>query len=148
MEPSEVLSLAIRKEIEARELYANVAERTDNPAARTLLCELAKEEANHRRLLEGLSPEHVAAFKPPRAGQDLKIAEYLEATPLGPESSLQEVVTHAMKREEQARDFYQAMAAATENRQLRKLLERLATMETAHKVRLETFYDDVFLREN
>ena len=148
MEPSEVLSLAIRKEIEASELYANVAERTDNPAARTLLRELAEQEENHRHLLEHLSPEHVTAFKPPRAGQDLKITEYLEATPLGPESSLQEVVIHAMKREEQARDFYQTMAEAAENGQLKRLLEKLSTMEAGHKARLEAFYDDVFLREN
>ena len=148
MKPPDVLSLAVQKEIEAHELYANVAQRTDNPAAKALLRELAAEEANHRSLLEGLRPEQVTAFKPPRALQDLKITEYLQATPLGPESGLQEVLIHAMKREEQARDFYQAMAGATQDDQLKRLLEKLATMETSHKARLEAFYDDVFLREN
>ena len=41
MKPSDVLSLAIKKEMEAHDLYTNVAQRTDNPAAKTLLEELA-----------------------------------------------------------------------------------------------------------
>lgn len=148
MKPSDVLSLAIRKEIEACGLYTNVAQRTDNPAAKTLLHELAAEEARHRSALEGVPAEQVEAFNPPSAGQDLKIAEYLEPRPLGPDSGLQEVLIHAMKREAEARDFYATMAAATEDAQLTDLLEKLSAMEGSHKSRLEAFYDDVFLREN
>jgi len=147
MDPEQVLAMAIEKEKEAHELYAGVAERTKDPAVRTLLGELAAEEASHRATLTGLTPEAASAFKAP-VGRDLNIAEYLEPKPLGPESGLQDALIHAMKREEEARAFYQAMAGAVSDHGLRSLLRELAAMENGHKARLEAFYEDVFLREN
>ena len=124
MDAAEVLSMAIAKEIEAHDLYSGVAERTDNAAARTLLRDLAREEAGHRAALENLSPEECVSFAPP-AGQDLKIADYLRPVPLSPDSGLQEVLIHAMKREEEARGFYEAMATEAAEETLRNLLRKL-----------------------
>ena len=146
MKPSRLIRIAIEKEIEAYELYTNVARRTDNPAAKALLQELAAEEDKHRALLEGLKPEQVQSFKPPRL-RDLQITEYLSAKPLGPDSGLQDVLIHAMKREQRAREFYEAMGGATQDAALRTLLEKLATMEKSHKARLEALYEEVFMRE-
>jgi rubrerythrin len=146
MNAEEVINLAIRKEIEAYELYTGVMERVDNPGAARLLKDLAEQEAYHRRLLEGLPPEQAGQFTPPREEQR-HISEYLESRPLGPESSLQDVLIHAMEREEAASQFYSTMADSVDEAELRSLLEKLSTMEEAHEARLEDFYEDVFLKE-
>ena len=142
----QILKTAIRKEVEAHDVYADTAQRTDNPAVRALLSELAAEEARHRELLEGLPPEQADAFTPPE-GRDMKISDHLEAKPLGAGSGLQEVMVHAMDRETAAREFYLAMADGAADPELKGLLEKLAAMENAHKARLEELYEDVFLRE-
>ena len=77
----------------------------------------------------------------------MRITEYLEGKTLAPDSTLQDAMVFAMKREEQARRFYEAMAAAVQSGELADLLAKLAAMEAAHKARLEALYEDVFLRE-
>ena len=146
MDKQEILNLAIQKEIEAYELYTAAAEKTDNPGAEKLLNGLADQEQYHRRLLEGLPPEQAAEFEPPKE-RDRHISEHLESRPLGPDSSLQDVIIHAMEREEAARKFYQHIADNVEDPELHSVLEKLATMENAHKARLEDFYEEVFLQE-
>jgi rubrerythrin len=146
VDAAEVLARAVQKEVEARTLYQGAAARTQNPAGRKLLNELAEEEQRHQRLLEGLSAEGAGTFHPPQ-GADRKISEYLEPKPLRADSGLQEILIHAMKREEEARAFYQTMARGAEEDEVRSLFQGLAAMEESHKGRLEAFYEDVFLRE-
>lgn len=146
MDTQEILDLAIQKEVEAYDLYTGASEKTDNPGAKKLLDELAEQEAYHRSLLEGLPPEQADEFEPPKE-KDRHISEHLESRPLGPDSSLQDVLIHAMEREEAARKFYAAIAENAESADLRSLLEKLSTMEDAHKARLEDFYEEVFLQE-
>lgn len=146
MEPQQILSLAIEKEAEACALYADAAALAEDPGARKLLSELAAEEVRHKELLEGLPADKVREFRPPRA-HDMMIAQYLEGKPLAPDSRLQDAMVFAMKREEQSRRFYEAMAPAVQSGELADLLFKLAAMEAAHKARLEALYEDVFLRE-
>jgi rubrerythrin len=147
MEPQEIVALAISKEAEAEALYSETAGRIDDLAARVLLKELAAEEAQHRRLLEGLDPAKIREFQVPRA-RDAMIAEHLQARPLTGRSSLQDVMVYAMQREQKAGQFYETMAASVRNRDLAQLLLNLAAMEMTHKARLEEFYEEVFLSED
>ena len=146
MEPQQIISLAIEKDAEAYALYADAAARAEDSGATTLLRELAAEEARHKELLEGLSAEKVGEFRPPQA-HDMKITEYLEGKPLATGSTLQDAMVFAMKREEQARRFYEAMALSARSGELADLLTKLAAMETGHKAKLEALYEEVFLRE-
>ncbi|MHC4591828.1 MAG: ferritin family protein [Planctomycetota bacterium] len=147
MDVKEVLDVAIAKETGACELYTATAEATDNPALKALLSDMAAQEDHHRELLQGIEPEQCGAFRPePR--QDLKLTEYLEERPLSLEASLQDVMLYAMHREEEAREFYASMADAVTDEQIAELFRSLATMEHAHKAKLEEQYEDIFLREN
>jgi len=146
MDKSEVLSLAIEREIAAQQIYETAADRIQEPAGKVLLTELAGQEAEHRAMLESVPPDQAEQFQPDET-QDRQIGEYLEPTPLAPDSSLQDVLIYAIKREDDARHFYQTMAKMVEGGDLRELLQKLATMETSHKARLEEFYEDVFLKE-
>ena len=146
MDKSEILSLAIEKEIQAQQLYETAAYRMQDPAGKTLLAELAVEEAKHRKMLEALPPDQAEQFDSDET-QDRQIGEYLAPTPLSPDASLQDVLIYAIKREGEARHFYETMAKSVDSADLQKLLRKLAAMETSHKARLEEFYEDVFLKE-
>ena len=76
-----------------------------------------------------------------------ELAQYLAPKPLAADSSLQDVLVHAMKREEEAMVFYLTMAEQAAQDDLRVLLEGLSEMENSHKARLEAFYEDVFMQE-
>ena len=147
MNAAKALDKAIRKEIEAHTLYTSVARKMDDPAARGLLTELAEEEVRHRVMLEDLPKDQAASFKPPQ-GRSRSVASYLTSRPLRQDSNLQQVLVYAMKREDEARAFYQTMARAAANGDLRVFLEKLSAMEDSHKARLEILYEDVFLQED
>ena len=146
MDKSQLLGVAIQKEAEAQRLYENAGKRIRDPGGKKLLEELATEEGKHRAMLEGLPPEQAEQFQPDET-QDSRIGDYLKPTSLDPESSVQDVLIYAIKREEAARHFYSAMAAQVKCAALKPLLKKLAAMEKSHKARLERFYEDVFLKE-
>lgn len=146
MDVSEVLSAAVRKEQAAVELYQKAGAQSEEPAVRELLSDLVAEERRHRALLEGLDPGTVGRFQPAER-TDMKIAEYLRDVPSAPTDDLQQTLTWAMKREQEARDFYARMAEAVEPEDVRELFTRLSTMENGHKARLEELYEGMFLRE-
>lgn len=52
-----------------------------------------------------------------------------------------------MKREEQAMQFYDRMAAVVRNDQAKALSEKLREAERGHKARLESFYEDVVYQD-
>jgi rubrerythrin len=117
MDKIRILNHAIQKEIEAANLYRDAARVIEEPAGKTLLTELASQEDGHRKLLESLPPEQAEEFRPDKT-LDRRIGDYLEPRPLAPGSSLQDILIHAIKREEEARHFYQAMALVVESVEL------------------------------
>jgi rubrerythrin len=147
MDARDILNAAIDDECAAYELYASTASRTDEPAARELLLELAEEEKRHRELLEEVQPALADAFQP-ESRPDMKLSDHLQERPLSEDSDLQDVVIYAMHREQQARDFYARMSLAMPDRDLSRLFHNLSVMENAHKARLEEFYEQAFLRES
>jgi rubrerythrin len=147
MDAGTVLEKAIQKEAEARDLYRQTGERAENPAVKTLMADLARQEATHKQMLESLPEDQAAALVPVGDKPDLKISDHLESKHLSPDSSLQDALTFAMQREEAARNFYSTMAESVDSGELKALMEKLAGMERTHKTRLEELYEDIFLRE-
>ena len=147
MEIDQLMAAAVAKEVAAHDLYARTAEAADDPAVKALLTELARDEARHRELLEGLDTSRLGEFAT-QVQRDLGIAEYMEERPLSPEAGLQEAMVYALHREQEARDFYSRMAAAVGDPAAAALFEKLATMEAGHKARLEELYESMFLRDN
>ena len=147
MELEELIATAAAKETAAHDLYARTAEASDDPAVKALLTELARDEARHREMLEGLEAGRLGTFAP-ETPRDLGIAEYMEERHLSPEAGLQEVMIYAMQREQEARDFYAGIAAAGGEPAAAALFGKLAAMEAGHKARLEELYEAMFLRDN
>jgi len=143
-ELQKILEGAIRMEDSSHQLYRSAAERVKDPGAQTALRELAEEEKKHRHLLEGLLRGNLdRAVSRGRRGaiRDLRIGESLEAKPLTPKSTLQDVLAFAIKREAATRDFYAQMAALLNPGPEQDLFEMLVREEARHKATLESMYE-------
>ena len=148
-EITELLDIAIDREIASEAFYIGAQKKTQDPGARELLQELASQEAKHREWVKdlkekGLSRQSWRRKKLP----DLMISEYLIDINLEEPVGLQDVITAAMKREQNSIDFYTQMKQLLNVKIAQQLCERLIQEEHRHKSRLEVFYDDFFLKEN
>jgi len=148
-ELAELLDSAIYKEIASQALYEAAQKKTRDPAAKALLQELAKEEFSHSQRLKKLKEK---GFRQcdwhPEQVPNLKISEHLTGPDTIKGAGLQDTLIFAMKREQQAVEFYSKMMGLMRDKTAQQLCESLAHEELKHKLRLETLYDDLFYGEN
>ena len=143
----DVLDFAIRREEEAATFYTELAQQMTSAPVRAALEDFAREERAHQAKLEGVKAS--GRLEPAQEKvQDLKIADYL--VDVEPDSNMdyQQALIFAMKAEKAAFRLYTDLAAATEDPELRELLQLLAQEEAKHKLRCEVEYDEDVLREN
>lgn len=138
---------AASKEDEAQHFYLNLMETARDPSARKLLSELAADEKQHAKILRGGDVEAFLKTQPP-AIQDLRITEFLAPKKLTPNGSFQDVLIHAMKREDASFWAYRALSESTDDNTAQRLFRRLADEERAHRNKLEKLYDDVIFAED
>lgn len=144
-----VLESAIRLEVQSERMYRDAAESIRTPGGRALLEELAEEEVRHRDMLEGVrsSGDH-GRIGAGAAPLDLRIAEFLREPPLRADSTTQDILLFAIKREQNAVDLYTRMAALYAGTSAVPVLQRLVLEEKHHKERLEREYEETILPEN
>jgi len=144
---SEIIEFAINKEQEAVDLYADLAGRTQSPAGKIMFRELADMERGHKAKLQKLDRRFFSghSLTPP---EDLKISDYLVDVEIQPDSSYQDILLYAAKRERSAFDLYTDLSRLYESvPEIRKIFEVLALEEAGHKLRLEREYDDNVYKE-
>jgi len=144
---SEIIEFAINKEQEAVDFYSGLAARAQSPAGKILFRELADMERGHKTKLQKMDHGYFSAQsqKPP---QDLKISDYLVDVVLQPDSSYQDILLCAAKRERAAFDLYTDLARLYASvPEIHKMFEVLAQEEATHKLRLEREYDDNVYKE-
>ena len=147
----DILRTAIQREVEAYELYSTTAQKAEIAHARSTLQALAAQEVGHRRRLEALLQG--GAFKSISGARrkkvvDLKITDYLVEVPLAPDSSFQDILIAAGKREKASHDLYASLAQVAEDSEAVELFELLASEELAHKNRIEALYEDIIYKDN
>ncbi len=148
-ELTELLDTAIYREIASQAFYIAGQERTQDPGAKSLMKELAEEEMRHSQWLNGLREKGLAKLVQHRENiPNLMISEYLTGGDTLQEAGLQDTLIFAMKREQQAVEFYAKMTSIIRDKAAKRLCERLVHQELKHKLRLEIFYDDFFYRED
>jgi rubrerythrin len=151
---SDYLEKAIQRAVKAEEesfaLYNNAGKMVKNPAAKTVLDEIAAEELKHKQklldLLAGNVTETIGKTTPQKV-TDLKLAEYLVARPLDENASIQDILLVAMQREKATNEFYTFMSEISETESARSLFQFLAGEELAHKNKIETLYEEIVYRE-
>ncbi len=146
----EILKLAIQREIEAFNLYSEVARQTTHADTRRALEEMAEQERGHRIKLETILAGNVrwaVRLAKAQSVTDLQLSDHLEGGSLEPNASYQDILLFAAKREKAAHDFYKAMSGLTDDTLLVNVFEMLANEELKHKYRLERMYEDEVYRE-
>jgi rubrerythrin len=119
--------------------------KTEDTGAKALMQELAAEELRHASLLKNFKEKGL-----PEQGwhreeiANLMISEYLTGPDTIKEAGLQETLVIAMKREQQSVDFYSSITGILRDESAKRLCQKLVDEELKHKLRLETFYDDLF----
>jgi rubrerythrin len=139
-----VLEKAIKKEIEAQELYRNLSRRVTDDAARDMFRELVKVERKHEELLRkyGCGEMGEGALKREQV-LDYRIAEHLEQPRIKPDMKLDEVLLLAANREKASHELYLSLAAEHPPGNVKSLFEELASQESEHKQRIEYLYTEV-----
>ncbi|MFH0914744.1 MAG: ferritin family protein [Chloroflexota bacterium] len=148
-ELEELWDTAIYKEVASGAFYSAAQSKTQDPGAQTLLGELARDEGKHRRWLKKLREEGL----PTRRRQlgelpNLKLSDYLTGADTIEGAGLQDTLIFALKREQQALEFYTGMMSLMRDEAAKRLCLRLVNEELRHKLKLELLYDDLFYRED
>ena len=144
---SEIVEFAINKEQEAVDLYSDLAARTQSPAGKIMFQELADMERGHKTKLQKLDRNYFSkqSLNPP---EDLKISDYLVDVKLEPDSSYQDILLFAAKRERAAFDLYTDLGRLyAPVPEIKQIFAVLAQEEAGHKLRLEREYDDNVYKE-
>ncbi|GAH26017.1 unnamed protein product [marine sediment metagenome] len=142
----EVLEFAIDREIEAHQLYIDLAARTQNPVMRKVFEDFAKEELGHKAKLETMKANRTTM--PTEKVTDLKIADYVVGVEPTPNMDYKDVLILAMKKGKASFRLYTDLAAEVKNEAQSKTFLSLAQEEARHKLRFEIEYDNVVLKEN
>ena len=148
-ELSELLQTAIYKEIASEAFYEAGQATTDDPGARALMRELAEDERRHTETLKQLRDRECRpGASHSETVSNLMLSEHLTGGDTLKGAGLQETLLFAIKREQQAVEFYSRLMSALREADAKQLCERLVHDELHHKLRLETLYDDLFYQED
>ena len=148
-ELAELLDAAIYKEIASQAVYIAGQGQTQDPGAKALMQELAMEELKHSEWLKNLKDKGLEKrdWHQERI-PNLMISQYLTGGDTLEGAGLQDTLIFAIKREQQAIEFYSQMMSVMRDKTIKRLCETLAQEELKHKLRLEIFYDDFLYAED
>lgn len=140
------LDFAIQREEQAYLFYTTLARKATTEEMQLTLINFAKEELNHKARLSALKTQK--AKPPDERIQDLKISDYVTDVEPTPDMTYKDAIIIAMKKETNAFRFYQDLAAITRDEDLKNTFLTLAQEEAKHKLRFETEYKNIALKEN
>jgi len=135
-----ILDFAIGEERQAQAFYREMAGKARNEAMRELFEDFALEEQGHEEKLKSIQRGE-RVLMPAQKVKTLRIAEYIVDIEPKDDMSYQDALIVAMQKEKAAFRLYQELAKATEEPELRRVLEGLAMEEAKHKLRFEVEYD-------
>lgn len=142
----EVLDFAIEREIEANQLYTDLARQAENATIRKLFESLAKEELGHKAKLEAMKANETAVTTAKL--NDFKIADYLTDAESKPNMNYRQMLLLAMKKETASFNIYTDLAEAVESQPQKEIFLTLARQEENHKRRFEIEYNQAALKKD
>jgi rubrerythrin len=140
---SEVLDMAIQREVEAFDFYMDIYGRVEDQSARDTLEFIAGEEKKHKAFLEkyregGYGPDALRMADV----VEYKIAEYLQEPEVQTEMSSQDVYLVASHRENRSHRFYTELAGMHNEGDIKTMLLKMANEELKHKEKMEYLYSN------
>ena len=160
MDLKKALEMAMKGEIEGRELYNVTAERTQDPNAREIFSFLSQEENSHFNALKTISHSYVKGEKIvvpelPRLVHflDAESPIFSEDFKKGLEGKHFEMsaLSIGLRLEYDASRFYRKMAESTEIKELKALFEELTQWENDHYNAFQkelNFLEDDYMMQN
>ncbi|HNR13717.1 MAG TPA: ferritin family protein [Thermodesulfobacteriota bacterium] len=139
MDINSILNAAIKREEEAYKFYKDVAERMDNKAVREAFQQFAEDELGHKDFLKNCLKDP-SLLKNLPVPKDYKVAEATEAPLLSVDMKPADAMALAMKKEQEAAEFYLKLAKTAVNSQYQEAFRGLANMELDHKTRIEALF--------
>lgn len=137
-----ILDAAVLREEEAHAFYRDVAARVSNPTVQQTFVELAQDELGHKVFLQACLQEPGLLLRLP-VPRDYKVAEATAEPALSTDMKPADALALAMKKEQRAAQFYQALAEASPDAVTQSMFANLARMELGHKTRLENLFVDI-----
>ncbi len=147
----EVLETAKRIEESSYAFYTKAQEVVTLPYLKKELQYLAEQEIDHRKKIEAMMAEgasKIAKELKIERIQDMKLGDYLMPSHFDPNSTIQDILIAAIKREDLTHQFYQNLLKGATDEDLRKVLEYLSIEELKHKNKVQFLYDDIVYKEN
>jgi|WetSurSiteA1Bulk_404760.scaffolds.fasta_scaffold138815_1 rubrerythrin len=140
-----IIKNAIAQEKLSQDFYQRLADLVSHKETKDTFAYLAKEELEHQGFLESCFTP--TGCKLMGQAQNVHLAELLQAPVIQPDMSPKEALVVAMKQEEAAHRFYQALAAVQPAGEIRAFLEKMAQMELGHKAKVEYIYNNTAFPE-
>jgi rubrerythrin len=94
-------------------------------------------------MIERFRHDPTALMKIDAPSRDWKVAEGETLPKLSTDMKPRDAIALAMKKEQQAVEFYRALSAASSDAEVKGLFDNLSRMELGHKRRLETIFVDI-----
>ncbi|MFH0799914.1 MAG: ferritin family protein [Pseudomonadota bacterium] len=144
IELNQLFSVAIQREVESHEFYLQVAGRVENPNVKEVFNRLAQDELGHKELLERFKSDPTLVMKfngTPLV--DFKIAESSGLPRLSIDMKPADAIALAIKKEQQAMEFYLGLVRKAGDPEMKKIFESLSKMELGHKVKLENAFVEI-----
>lgn len=142
-ETRRLFGIAIEREVEANEFYSKAAKASKDPSVRAIFADLAKDELAHMELLERFREDPTLQMKMKKPAADYHVSEEMDLPAFSADMKPADAIALAMKKEQQAMEFYRGMAAQCSDKELCSIFNSLADMEEGHKCRLETAFVDI-----
>lgn len=136
----EVIGLAIRSEEDAAHFYGEVVKVIKNESVRVKYESLAREEIGHRHMLVELYKKMTGSpSAPPRIPGSPKTAE--GGMPPFAVEALEDLLRLAIRREQEAGEFYRRAAVQSPEDNARRTFDHLAEIEHGHEILLKSELD-------
>lgn len=134
----EILGLAVAQEVAAYKRYKLFASRVKNSLVKQKFLSLANEEQAHREMLYQMLQNQTGEEKP---ALPKKAPRYNEEEDLN--RPLHEIIQLAIKKEQEAQEFYREASKVATDPTGKRVLEYLADFERGHERVLQEEYDAV-----
>ena len=147
----EILIEAIQGEVESHQLYTSAATMVKAQHIKDTLHELAQEELGHKAFLERMLNNPASLRRGVKRlrtepAQDYKVGDHLVLQPLTPDSTFQDVLIFASRKEQTSYELYRDLAEENEG-EARDLFEAMAKDELRHKNLVEGWYEEVVYQD-
>ncbi|MDX1765121.1 MAG: ferritin family protein [bacterium] len=137
----DIVKYAVEKETEAVQFYTEASRQEQYAAAKDTFLAFAEEEKKHKAMFEKFDPAAIAKYEFTNIA-DLKRSDYMVEAEYKQGMAYPDILRLAMKREENAKKFYDDCVRLAAQEEQKKLFQMLSQEEAKHKLALETLYDD------